>query len=380
MKKAPIRLMQITHDLAIGGLQQVVLNLCRNIDREAFDVSVLCLRAVGPLSKEIEKLGIKVISLPNQANRTDYFSFLKVAKIFRKERTQVIHTHNTQPLLDGTMGALLSGVRRVVHTDHARQFPDKRRYMFMEWLMSQFVYKMVGVSDETAMNLKRYEYIRPNKLMKIENGIDVRKFDIKIDSRSKKEDLGITRNGHIIGVVCRLVEVKGITYLLQAMPRIIKQIPDITLLVVGNGSELENLKLEARTLYIQNNVIFTGNRHDIPEILQVLDLLLVTSLSEGLPMIVLEAMAASLPIISTAVGGIPSVIEDGKSGYIIRTADPNSISEAVLCMLADEETRVRYAKVARRLVSQRFSVRKMARRYEKLYRERLSTSESTVDG
>ena len=97
-------------------------------------------------------------------------------------------------------------------------------------------------------------------------------------------------------------------------------------------------------------------------------------------MIVLEAMAASLPIISTAVGGIPSVIEDGKSGRLIRTADPNSISEAVLCMLEHEGRRGRYAEVARRIVSQRFSVSKMVRRYEKLYRERLSTIELTEDG
>ena len=248
--------MQITHDLAIGGLQQVVLNLCRNIDREAFHVSVLCLRAGGPLSTEIEKLGIKIISLPQKSAGTDYFSFLKVAQILRQERTQVIHTHNTQPLLDGTMGALMSGVKRIVHTDHARQFPDKRRYMFMEWLMSHFVYKMVGVSDETAMNLRRYEYIDSRKLMKIENGIDSSKFDIKIDIRAKRIEIGIINKGPIIGIVSRLEKVKGITYLLQAMPQITKQTPDITLLVVGNGSELENLKAEAGTLNIQKKCDF----------------------------------------------------------------------------------------------------------------------------
>ena len=171
MKK--IRLMQITHDLAIGGLQQVIVNLCRNIDKNRFHTTVLCLRALGPLAGEIEQLGIKVMLLPQKKTGTDYFSFLKVAAILRKERVEVIHSHNTQPLLDGTMGAILSGGRqRIIHTDHARQFPDKKRYMFAEWCMSHFVYKMVGVSEETTKNLRNYEKIPKKKLMTIKNGID----------------------------------------------------------------------------------------------------------------------------------------------------------------------------------------------------------------
>ena len=129
--------MLITHDLAIGGLQQVVVNLCRTIDRDKFDVSVLCLRALGEFALEVEKLGIKVFFLP-QKKGTDYFSFFKVAKILRREKIEVIHTHNTQPFIDGTIGALLSGVKTIVHTDHARSFPDKRRYMFTEWVPISF--------------------------------------------------------------------------------------------------------------------------------------------------------------------------------------------------------------------------------------------------
>ena len=116
--------MIITHDLAIGGLQQVVVNLCRTINRDKFDVSVLCLRTLGEFVPEVEKLGIKVFFLP-QKKGTDYFSFLGVAKILRREKIEVIHTHNTQPFIDGTIGALLSGVKTIVHTDHARSFPIK---------------------------------------------------------------------------------------------------------------------------------------------------------------------------------------------------------------------------------------------------------------
>ena len=163
MTHGRIRLMQITHDLAIGGLQRVVATICRAVDRESFDVQVLCLRALGPFAKDIEQLGISV-TLLRQTGRTDYASFLKVARILRSQRIDVIHTHNTQPFVDGTLGALLAGVRTIVHTDHARTFPDKRRYMLAERVVSRFAYRVVGVSDDTCANLARYEKIPRHKL------------------------------------------------------------------------------------------------------------------------------------------------------------------------------------------------------------------------
>jgi len=115
-----IKLMQITHDLAIGGLQQVVVNICRTIDRQQFDISVLCLRKRGEFAPEVESLGVKVFCLPQKENATDYFSFLIVARILREQNVKVIHTHNTQPFFDGAMAGLISGVKTIVHTDHVR--------------------------------------------------------------------------------------------------------------------------------------------------------------------------------------------------------------------------------------------------------------------
>ena len=245
--------MQITHDLAIGGLQQVVVNICRTINRDKFDVSVLCLRALGEFVPEIEDMGIKVFFLPQKAG-PDYFSFLKVAKILRHERVNVIHTHNTQPFIDGTIGSLLSGVKTIIHTDHARDFPDKKRYMFAEWFMSHFAHKVVGVSDHTSNNLVKYEHISQKKTATVVNGIDESKYNISVDKDKKRTELMIQKKGPVIGLGVRLSEQKGITYLLQAMLTIIKQFPNISLVIAGQG-ELENsLKEETRMLGIAKNV------------------------------------------------------------------------------------------------------------------------------
>lgn len=364
----PIRLMQITHDLAIGGLQQVVVNLCRSIDRARFHVTVLCLRKLGPLAEEMERIGIKVLLLPQKDKGTDYFSFIKVAKILRQERTQLIHTHNTQPLVDGTMGAIFSGGKqRIIHTDHARQFPDKKRYMVAEWCMSHFVYRIVGVSNQTTENLRKYEKIPQKKLTTIENGIDGSKFAIKIDLQTKREELGLSLDGPIIGVISRIEKVKGITYILDAMPEIIKEVPELTLLIVGDGSELENLRSRTHQLGIEQNVIFTGVRYDIPEIFQALDVYLLPSLSEGLPMSLLEAMAAGCPIIASNVGGVPDAVINYESAILVSPGNPKELAEAVLVLCHDESLRKKMSTNLKIKFRGCYNSDVMIRKYSELY-------------
>ncbi len=363
----PIRLLQITHDLAIGGLQQVVLTLCRTIDRDRFHITVLCLRASGPLAEEIGKLGVKVILLPQKPG-TDYFSFLKVAKILREERIQVIHTHNTQPLFDGAIGAILAGGKqRIIHTDHAREFPDKKRYMFAEWCMSHFVYKMVGVSEQTTKNLRKYEKIPQEKLATIANGIDGSRFAIKIDRHEKRKELGLSQAGPVIGVISRLEKVKGITYLLQAMPEILKTVPELTLVIVGDGSEMNNLQLEVNQLGVEKHVVFIGERYDIPEIYQVLDIYLLPSLSEGLPMGLLEAMAASCPVIASKVGGIPGAVVHNESAIFVSPRKFEELADAITALLKDELLRKKLSDNMQNVFQEKYSAETMTRKYMKLY-------------
>jgi len=369
-----LRLMQITHDLAIGGLQQVIVNLCRFINKEKFDVSVLCLRELGSYTKEVENMGIKVILLPQAEKGTDYFSFLKIAKILKREKTDIIHTHNTQPFVEGSLGSLLApNVKVIVHTDHARVFPDKKRYMFSEWLMSHFAWRVVGVSDHTSQNLIKYEKISPRKIITIPNGIDGSKFDIKIDKEKKKKELGLIGFDPIIGLGVRLAEQKGITYLLKAMPRVIEYFPNIALVIAGEGPLESDLQNEAKTLGIRKNVHFVGPRLDMPELLKLFDIYILPSLWEGMPMVLLEAMAASCPILSTHVGGIPSVIRDGENGLLAKPKDSNQTSNQIIKILTNKHLSDKYSKQARQDFMSQFTAAGMASEYETLYLKSLKT-------
>ncbi len=367
MKNRKVKLAQITHDLAIGGLQQVVVNICRTIDREKFDVIVICLRNLGEFVPEIERMGIKVRLVPQKQNGTDYFSFLKLASILKEEEVEVIHTHNTQPFFDGTIAGLLAGVRTIIHTDHARNFPDKRRYMFAEWLVSHFAYKIVGVSDHTCHNLVHYEKIPENKIITIMNGIDLTRYKIEIDQQRKRMELGLNGKGPIIGLAVRLVEAKGIRYLLQAMKDVIPLFPDITLLIAGDGPLQDELKKMSVDLGIERRVLFTGPRLDIPELMKLFDIYVLPSVSEGLPMVLLEAMAAGCPIIATEVGGVPKAVHHGENGSLVRPGNPKALSSEIVRLLSNKDVRERYSENGVRLAQEKFSAEAMTRSYEKLY-------------
>lgn len=366
MDDGKINLLQITHDLNIGGLQQVVVNLCQALDKNRFNITVLCLRDKGPFAQEIENLGIDVSLLP-QTEGVDYFAFFKVADYIKENNIHVVHTHNTQPFFDGTMASIFCGVKTVVHTDHARQFPDRMRYMVAEKLMSLYAYKVVGCSEHTTNNLHKYEKISPKKLTTIENGIVGGRFDIDVDVEKYKTEFGIPSHAPVLGACARFSEPKGIEFLIRAMPEILQSNADAVLLLAGEGELEEDLKSITQQLQLEKHVIFSGPRSDIPQLLKVFDICVLPSISEGLPMSLLEAMAARCPIVASRVGGIPKVLNHEKQGLLVEPANPSELATAIVRLLADESLQASLVEQSYQLFHQQYSATNMANAYTRLY-------------
>ena len=359
--------MLITHDLALGGLQQVVFNICRTIDRSRFNVSVLCLNERGAFAQDIEALDIPVYLLPQKESGVNYTAFLDIAKVLRKHQIEIIHTHNTQPFVEGTIAGLLANVKTMIHTDHARIFPDKFRYMFAEWVVSHFHYRVVGCSEHTTNNLRHYEKISRKKLITIDNGIDESRFDVQVDAAILKKSLGIKKSGLIVGLASRLSAEKGVDSLVKAMPQILASFADATLLVAGEGDELENLEEQTRELGLENDIVFCGVRKDIPQLLQIIDVYVLPSYSEGLPMALLEAMASRKAIVATNVGGMPNAITNGECGEIVPPHDPSTLADAIVSLLHDQDRRIEYGRAARERFEALYSARIMTEKYQLLY-------------
>jgi glycosyltransferase involved in cell wall biosynthesis len=236
--------------------------------------------------------------------------------------------------------------------------------------MALYAYRVVGCSEHTSRQLRRYEKIPERKIVTIPNGIDGSRFELTIDRQAKRRELGIHEQGSVIGLAVRLSDQKGITFLLQAMPRILAKHPDTTLLIAGDGDLRMDLEREAQELGIASRVKFCGPRKDIPELLKLLDFYVLPSKWEGLPMVILEAMAAGCPVVATDVGGNSTAVVNGVTGALVPPQDPAALADAVIRLLDSPELQKRYAENGKNRFRERFSAETMARQYEHLYLRR----------
>ena len=366
--KKKIKVLQITDNLGIGGLERVVVNLCKHLNKDLFDVSVVCLNFLGAFADELENGGIKVFLAPKK-KKNDYFLFWRLKDIIGKVKPDIVHTHNTNALIDGVIASILKRVPIRVHTDHARQFPDKKKYMAIEWFLSHFIHKIIAVSDETRENLVKYEKIDRYKITILNNGIDGSSYDINIDTDCKKKELGISGFTHIIGLGVRLTKQKGLIHLISAAPDILKKFPNTAFVIAGYGVLEKYLKEEVKRLGVDENFFFVGSRLDMPEILQTFDLFVLPSEWEGLPLVLLEAMAAKRAIVATDVGGNSMAIENGLSGSLVPTKNPDTLAKEIIRLLNEPETRKSYADNAYKRFKMEFSAEHMATKHENLYKK-----------
>lgn len=362
------RLLQVVPSLNLGGMEQVVIQLSRSIDRDRFDVRVLCLRSEGPFAEELREAGIPVRLLARpRGGGPDYFAFSRLRAVLREERIEVMHTHNTEAMLTAGLAGALARVPTMVHTDHAREFPDKLRYMVAEHLVSHAYYRVVGVSTHTTTALERHEKIPRRKLVTIPNGVDPTPYTRAAEPLEVKRALGIAGRGPVLGIAAKLRPEKRIEDLIEALSYLRLYFPEIVLLIAGVGGEEEKLRRTAAEHGVADSVHFLGMRRDIPDILRALDLMVLPSSREGTPMILLEALAAGVPVVATRVGGIPEIITHGLNGSLVEPLQPGALAREITRLLHDPELRARYRHEGRRTFDERFSARAMARRYEALY-------------
>ncbi len=366
-----IKILQITHNLGIGGLERVVVNLCRHLDRRKFDVSVACLGFKGAFADELEKEGIRVY-LASKDGKTDYLTFWQLQKIIGRVQPDIVHTHNTNSSIDGVLASLIRRVPIRVHTDHARNFPDRKLYMALEWCASLFMDKIIAVSEETRDNLVKYEKIKRDKITVLNNGIDGSDYDITIDTEAKKKEIGVDGFEHIIGLGVRLTAQKGIIHLINSAPAIVEKLPKTAFLIAGYGALESYLKSEVSRLKLDKNFFFLGPRLDMPELLQIFDLYALPSEWEGLPLVILEAMAAKRAIVATDVGGNSMAIQHRSSGSLVPPKDPDALADEIIYLLKHPEIRAVYSKKAYQRFYSKFSVSHMARNHEILYGQLLS--------
>ncbi len=350
-------------------MERVVLDLCRNLDRSRYDVAVYCTHVLGPLAADLEQSGVAVHHHPIRRRLDHWTRPVRIYRFLRGFRPDVVHTQHMAAFLDAALATRLAGVGALVHTDHSKYYPtEKRRYLLAERVLSGLADAFCAVSRHTRRELAQHEGIPESRIEVVYNGFDFEALPGERDRAEIRSALGIPPDAPVLGAIARLEWQKGLDLLVAAMPRVLRQLPAARAVIVGGGSREEELRRQIEELGLGRRVHLAGWRTDATRFLAAIDLFVMSSNFEGMPIALLEAMAMSLPILATAVGGVPEMVEDDVSGRLMRDRDPHSFGRTAAEMLGDAERLRRYGRAGRQRYERDFRVASMVDSYDRIYR------------
>lgn len=354
----PIRIVHLVSTLNMGGLEMFVWNLARLNDRRQFELHVVCLGETGDLANRFLELKVPVVGLDVEhcsKVRTVY----SLVRHLRPLNPDILHTHNPRPHLFGTIAARLMRCPVLINTKHGRNRTDLPRQIRMNRILSKLSACVVPVSEDAAAVAREIEGVPESKLKVIRNGVDLEVF-----RRPPAPTAFRKRAIH----VARLNLIKDQVTLLKAAKLVLNAEPDFELEIVGDGpsrSELETLHQE---LDLNGSVRFLGAQDAISELLAEANLFVLSSLSEGISLTLLEAMATALPVIATDVGGNREVVLCGKTGLLVPSQSPNELADAIIKLLRDPDLARAMGQAGRERVEAEFDLRRAVKEYESLYK------------
>ncbi|HQK63658.1 MAG TPA: glycosyltransferase family 4 protein, partial [Candidatus Staskawiczbacteria bacterium] len=337
--------------------------------------------------KDLVDIGLKVKDIKFKRKISpfyDFFTLLKLYKYFRKEKFDIVHTHNPKPGLLGQLAARLSGTPIIVNTIHGFYFdenssPKRRRfYIFIEKISAMCSDLIVFKSQEDLETAIKEKICGPEKCIHIVNGIDLDRFNPYKFSKElidfKKEKIGITNGHKVIGIVARLVAEKGYLDLFEALKNVLKNNNRCTLLVVGPEEPDKKDAIDKNIIKkydIENNVIFLGEKTDVEELYSLMDIFVLPSHREGLPISVIEAMAMERSIIVTDIRGCREEIDNGVNGIIIPRKDPKELEKAINHLLSNPEEAEKLGKAARQKAIKEFDENLVFEKLKNAYADKL---------
>jgi glycosyltransferase involved in cell wall biosynthesis/predicted ATP-grasp superfamily ATP-dependent carboligase len=349
-----------------GGAETILMNLVKSLDQKKYR-SVICLLEDGWLNARLRERGFDTVIIPQRKGLHPGWIY-KCIELIRQRKISLLHAHEFTLNTYGSIVSKLTGVP-IITTVHGKNYywEKWRRRVACRFAARQS--KMVAVSEDTKNFLMSRVGVKKEHLTTIHNGIDINTYSCAPEAKEARNGARGGKCGPVIGTVGNLYPVKGQTYLLKALPMVIKSFPNVTCMIAGRGELLGQLKAEAAELGLDGKVKFLGFRDDIPELLQELDIFVLPSLSEGLPLSALEAMAAGKPVVATDVGGTHEAVIDRHTGLLVPPEDPQALSEGILCLLRQPELAKIFGDAGRKRVEQIFSLETMIKRYEELYDE-----------
>jgi sugar transferase (PEP-CTERM/EpsH1 system associated) len=384
-----IKILHVLDSLAVGGMERVVIDVANNLDPARFEQTVCCLSRKGEAARHLRD-DVRCIDL-GKGSEADYLMPLKIARVIRQERPGIIHSQSWS----GVDAAIARSVTppaverpRLVQSEHGRNLPHIHAEPLKRRIARRALYHLAdavfAISSEVRDYYCRETGFPPAKMAVIPNGVDLRRLD-RADSTGVREELGIGAEDFVIGTVARLDTTKDTITLARAFAKLVSTASGsergthigpadgstrntgLKLLIVGDGDQRPALERFVAEQGLANAVIFTGVRHDVPRLLRAMNVFALSSLSEGLPITALEAMASSLPIVATNVGALPELVEENTTGFLVAPKQVEEMAARLALFARDRELARQIGAAGRRKAEREYSIDLMLRRYADLY-------------
>jgi glycosyltransferase involved in cell wall biosynthesis len=359
---APLVLAELAGSAAYGGGERYLELLFDRLDRTRYRAILICPEP-GPFVGRMKERGVET-HLVHLAPLFNLRALARLTRLLVRERVTILQTHGARASFYGRIAGRLAGVPVNISTVH-NSLKDYEVRSLTRWLYATalrltlpLVHRIICVSDSNRRDLIDECPAVAARAQTVHNGVDPSAFPSQPDRRKVRQELEITQ-GPVLVTIARLTEAKGHRYLLQALPRLLETWPQLCCVFVGEGELHDTLQRMAMDLGVERSCRFVGIREDIAEILAAADVVVLPSLSEGFPFVLLEALAMGCPVVASRVNGVPELIEDHKTGLLVPARDPQALVAAIREVLSDPTAASEMGAEGRAVVQERFTVDQM---------------------
>jgi glycosyltransferase involved in cell wall biosynthesis len=385
-RKNKYKIIRIIARLNIGGPALHCIILSSELDKNLYE-SILITGKESPAegnmydlarSKGVEPLVVEALGR-EIFFKDDIRALIRLIRLIHTEKPDIIHTHTAKAGTLGRIAAKLTGVPIIIHTFHGHVFHSyfgffkTKFFLWLERLLAKFTDAIITVGEQQRQEIIRYRIASPEKIISIPLGLDLKPFvHSTADHNELRRELSIPEDTLLVGIVARLVPIKNHVCFLEAARRVVDQFDKVRFLIIGDGELRDVLEQKARDLQIESRVVFMGFQHNLEKIYAGLDIVTLSSFNEGLPVALIEAMAAGKPVISTDVGGVRDLILDGLNGLLVPSNEPQSLADAILYLLRKPERRRMMGAAGRLKAYPVFDKQGLVNNIDKLYQSLLN--------
>lgn len=379
MKKIKVLMIITRHN--IGGAASQTILLSAYLNKNRFQ-STLIKGSEGKdegnmdelaKSKKVEPIYIKELCREISLKK-DLIAFWKLYQLIRKEKSDIVHTHTAKAGTLGRLAAKLAGVPVIIHTFHGNIFEGyfnsfkSRLFLIIERVLSRVSTKIIAISESQNKELLKYRIGKPHKIARIPLGLELEPF-LKVEQKrgAFRKEVSLEDDIPLIGIVARLVPIKGHSYFFEAAKLVSQDFPSAKFIVVGDGELKKGLVNLVKDLGIEDKVIFCGFRNDLVKIYADLDIVVLSSLNEGLPVSIIESLAAKKPVVATDVGGVRDLVEHRVTGILVPKQDSRNLARGIMYLLKNPAEGLKFGDNGRKKVYPVFNYTSLVSETEELY-------------